>query len=65
MHELSGCCDSHSDHLHCGLLSAALTYSIASAYFLSYWACDYIKLWPDVRELMMMIAFIITLGEIM
>ena len=25
MHELSSCCDSHSNHLHHGLLSTALT----------------------------------------
>ena len=52
MHELSGCCDSHSDHLHHCLLGSALTCRIASAYFLSYRACDYIKLWPDAGELL-------------
>ena len=53
MHELSGCCDSHSDHLHHCLLSAALTCRIASsfAYFLSYLACDYVKLWLGAGEL--------------
>jgi len=51
-HEMSGCCDSHSDHLHHYLLSAALTCSIASAYFLSYRACDYVKLWLDAGELL-------------
>jgi len=52
MYELSGCCDSHVDHLHHCLLGADLTCRIASAYFLSYRACDYFKLWPDVEELL-------------
>jgi len=53
MHELSGCCDSHSDHLHHCLLGAALTCRIASAYFLSYQACNYIRLSrPDAGELL-------------
>jgi len=52
MHHMSGCCDSHSDHLHHCLLGAALTCRIASVYCLSYWACDYMKLWPDARELL-------------
>jgi len=55
MHELSGCYDSHIDHLHHCLLSAAL--SIASAYFLSYWACDYVKLWLDAEELLWVYPF--------
>jgi len=52
MHELSGCCDSYSDHLHYCLLNAAFACRIASAYFLSYWACDYVQLWPDAGELL-------------
>jgi len=36
MHELSGCCDSHSNYLHQCLLSTALTCHVASACFLSY-----------------------------
>jgi len=47
MHELSGCCDSHSNHLHHCLLGTAFTCRIASACFFSHRACDYIKLWPD------------------
>ena len=49
-HELSGCCDSQNDHLHHCLLSAALTCLIASAYFLSYWAGDYVKLRLDSHD---------------
>jgi len=52
MHELSGCCDSHSIHLHHCLLSTALTCRIASACFLSYRACDYVKLGMHAGELL-------------
>ena len=50
MHGLSGCCDLHIDHLHQCLLGAALICRIASAYFLSYQTCYYIKLWPARDE---------------
>ena len=52
MHELSGCCDLHINHLHHCLLSATLTCCIALAYFLSYEACGYVKFWLDTGELL-------------
>ena len=57
MHGLSGCCDLHIDHLHQCLLGAALICRISSAYFLSYWACDYVKLWLDAEELLWVYLF--------
>jgi len=57
MHELSGCCDSNSNHLHHYLLSTAFICRIASAYFLSYRACDYVKLWLDAGELLWVYLF--------
>jgi len=43
--------DAGFNHLHHCLLSAALTYRIASVYFLSCWACGYVKFWLDAGQL--------------
>ena len=48
MHDLSGCCDSHFNHLHHYLLRAALTCRISFVHVWSYWACGYVELYAAV-----------------